>query len=438
MVQKCGDFDILTYNNQQDKNNMVKTNYLPENEIKELTSSKLTFTDFTHFEDDTAVRDRQKQDFIAGDIYVPDYGYPRLDRLYDEKESGGSVQEVKTSLYRAILELEANRDSGVMRPEEFDLYASFYELRLKKIMLVEAAKRLRETPSSSENEVARQEFMSLNYEVYGEVDYEAFNQIMSTEFRRVESFDPRGDDAEKIKRYLLDYFRYRQFEDINELPLLNDEQMSIMHDFVLDKYKYIVENIPDTGEDVFYDAEASRDIINRCLVASGLADHGWLCEIDPKRSVPATNSSKKRIFLPSNTLRNARQLRRLYIHEGEVHARRGQNGEESGLAPLRDGTADYADVEEGAGVVMECILEGNFDNESFHRARDRYIVAGLAMGIDGTPKDARATFEITWRLLAIRYAKDGVVDRDVEARAKKQATVHDDNAFRGQTFQCRV
>ena len=36
-----------------------------------------------------------------------------------------------------------------------------------------------------------------------------------------------------------------------------------------------------------------------------------------------------------------------------------------------------------------------------------------------------------WSLLAVKYAEDGFITEAVEARAKKEATVHDDNAFRG-------
>lgn len=95
----------------------------------------------------------------------------------------------------------------------------------------------------------------------------------------------------------------------------------------------------------------------------------------------------------------------------------------------------YADAEEGLGVVLECILSGDFENSpAFERARDRYIQAGLALGTDGTAKDGRQTFELMWRLLALRHTKDGEVSSDIIAKARKQAMTHDDNAFRGTNF----
>jgi hypothetical protein len=61
-------------------------------------------------------------------------------------------------------------------------------------------------------------------------------------------------------------------------------------------------------------------------------------------------------------------------------------------------------------------------------------MAGIALGADGTPKDGRASFELMWRMIAIRHAKNGVIDDTTIALAKEQATVHDDNAFRGTNF----
>ena len=152
------------------------------------------------------------------------------------------------------------------------------------------------------------------------------------------------------------------------------------------------------------------------------------------KSNPATNADIKRIYLPTNTKRNASQLRRLIVHETEVHARRGQNGDETGVRALGKGTADYADVEEGLGVFLECKVAGDLDNLSFHRARDRYITAGLALGADGVPKDGPQTFEILWRLFAIKNSKDGSIDEAAERKAMDQAMVHIENAFRGTNF----
>ena len=128
-------------------------------------------------------------------------------------------------------------------------------------------------------------------------------------------------------------------------------------------------------------------------------------------------------------------MRRLWLHEGGIHAVRGENGRATGIKPLASGTANYADVEEGAGVLFECIESGDIEGSpAFVRARDRYILSGLAQGTDGVTKDGRQAYEIMWRLLALRDAKDGVIDDEIIAKARNPAMAHDDNAYRSTNF----
>lgn len=63
-------------------------------------------------------------------------------------------------------------------------------------------------------------------------------------------------------------------------------------------------------------------------------------------------------------------------------------------------------------------------------ARDRYILAGIALGADGTPRDARQSYEILWRLFAVRFSKDGDISDEAIAKAQNLASDHVENAFR--------
>ncbi len=322
-----------------------------------------------------------------------------------------------------------------MSDEEIDINASFHENRLKKIMLVESARRLHHAGSSNQRLLAREEFMNLNKELYGEMDGEAFSSMMHTEQERVESFAPTNDRAAHVQEYLQEYFSHHEFDGASvEAPLISDELMERMQKVIAERYADIFAVVPDTDDELFYDAEQCQEIMQRALEVNGLAAKGWKIEVNPSKSNPATNGDVKKVYLPADTKRNASQLRRLNIHEIEDHARRSQNGEETGVRALGKGTADYADVEEGLGVLLECIVAGDLDNQSFHRARDRYITAGLALGTDGTPKDGPQTFEILWRLMAIRSSKDGMIDEAAEQKAMDQAMVHIENAFRGTNF----
>jgi uncharacterized protein DUF1704 len=392
-----------------------------------------SFIDYSRFEGDSTKRKNAKSDFIMGLIYTPNFDYPKLDALLDENDKGKLLRDKKTATYEAVLELNANRDSGLISPEECDLYVDYHENRLKKIMLVESAHAMRRAESSSRQYTARDEFMYLNKEVYGEMNVDIYNGMMTTEKNRVKEFIPSSERTHQIKDDLHRYFESHNYETYEEC-LLDKETMDKLKDIIVVRYETVLQAIPDSSDDIVYDAEQCRDIFQATLEAGELAELGWKVEISVSKSNPATNVDAKKIYLPADTHRNASQLRRLVLHEQEVHARRGQNGANSGLKPLQKGTADYADVEEGLGVLLECAIEGNFDNPSYHRARDRYITAGLALGIDGSPKDARSTFELLWRMLALREAKDGVIDHEIEYTAKHQAMLHIENAFRGTNF----
>ena len=399
-------------------------------EIQAYFDVKSGFTDYSYFQDSTARRAESQRAFIHGSAYEPDYLYPKLDRLYDTVEGKTTFAERKRDTYEAILELEANRGSGAISDEEYEFYAGGHELSLKKMMLVEAAKRLREAGNSQAVQAARQEFMQLNHKVYGEIDAKVFGAMMATESRRVANFVPADQHARNIQQQLLRYFDTHEFEG-EEAELLSSGELIAIQKELHRRFGKELAEFPDTPDDVYYDATQCAEIMNRAFDANGFDGGKWKFEVSHDISIVSTNIVKKRIYLPATTRRNAAELRRLYLHERGVHADRSVKGEATGIRQLRYGTATSADVEEGEGVLCECAEAGTMENPSINRARDRYIVAGLALGADGQPKDGRQTYEMMWRLLAIKYAEDGFITEAVEARAKKEATVHDDNAFRG-------
>lgn len=401
-----------------------KTNYF---------KTKKSFAEYTRFEDDARMRAATKRDFVAGLISAPQYRYPKLDRLISAENHDEFVLSKEKETREMIMALEARRQSGALSSIEHRLYVDFYEHRLKKIMLVEAAGRMRHAKSLGEQQAAKREFMELNMQLYGPLDERLFSNMMATEQRRVDNFVPRNDRADAIKRSLEAYFIVHPYGG-HEEPLLDEATVSELQALLLARFANVLASVPQTDDNVTYDAPQCQTLLQTALAAGGLAKKGWTVEIDAGKSNPATNVDERVIYLPADTCRNASQLRRLIIHEQEVHARRGQNGSESGVAMLERGTTKYADVEEGLGVLLECVLDGSLDNQSYHRARDRYLTAGVALGLDNNPKDGRATFGLMWRLLALRQAREGLISVEDEQAAKTLAMLHTENAFRGTNF----
>lgn len=401
-----------------------------------------SFTDFPKFEIDKKERAEQKQLFIDGHIYAPNYRYHELNTLYDTKideETGKQsvLSAKKMAIQYAVMELDSLMSMGEIDENLAELQSAFYELRLKRILLVEGARSLLHNNTSDRQESLRNSFMEINRELYGEYSDKDFYGILATEFQRLNNYSPDGVLAEKIANELRKYFDGVgvNLDEYEEIKLLDKGLITEMYPVIEKQYSYIWECVPDTDDTVFYDAHECKKIMNMALERSGMSELGWSCVVSKKKKAPSTSSDSKKVSLPSSTSRNAKQLRALIIHEIGVHARRAQNGEDTGFAMLKSGTADYADVEEGLGVLLECVVSNSVDNPAFHRSRDRYVTAGLALGRDGLgPRDARQTYEIVWRLIALRKANGKEIDTSIIEDAKNEAYDHMENAFRGTNF----
>lgn len=401
-----------------------------------------SFTDYPKFEIDKKERAEQKQLFIDGHIYVPNYRYHELNTLYDTKideETGKQsvLSAKKMAIQYAIMELDSLKRIGEIDGNIAELQSAFYELRLKRILLVEGARSLLHNNSSDRQESLRHSFMEINRELYGEFSDRDFYGILATEFKRLNNYEPKEATAEKIVNEIRNYFDGVgiNLEEYQEVELLDEKLITEMYPVIEQQYSYIWECVPDTDDDILYDAHECKKIMNLALEKSGMKEYGWNCVVSKKKKAPSTSSDSKKVSLPSSTSRNAKQLRALIIHEIGVHARRAQNGEDTGFAMLKSGTADYADVEEGLGVLLECVVSNSVDNPAFHRSRDRYITAGLALGRDGMwPRDARQTYEIVWRIIALRKSNGREMDLNIINEAKNEAYDHIENAYRGTNF----
>jgi|GEM_PF-638946 len=409
---------------------------LKQKQIEKYESTPVVFIPYEEFEGEKTNRTAQKNAFLNNEEYSPDYDYPRLDNLrFNDK-----VTKEKTAVYQAMLELEAAKLQPGANLAELNLYVDFYTRRLQMIMLAEAARDLKDAGTSSEWEVAEDTFMTLNVELYGEFDVPKYQGMMSTEYKKATEFEPTSERAQKIKDQLLGYLEGAKSDQEVEKPLMDQESLQKLHDVIVERFKDTLSAVPDTDDSVYYDAKQIVDILNDTFKANGLAKRGWKAKVDPYKTVPATDPDEKvkTIAIPSDTRRNAREIRRLAVHEEEDHARMAQNGLDTGLLLLAKGTANNPDVEEGLGVLFECALEGNWDNASFKRARDRYITAGLALGSETqAPRDARQVHDVLWRILAIRNSTDGDITPEGIKKARLEAYTHVENAFRGTEFWMR-
>jgi len=336
----------------------------------------VSFDPLVYFDDDRADREKVRGRFLDGEMVSPVFDYPKLDELYD------SLAEQKHALERA------------MRVAGNEALEDIYARELAEIHLVEAAQKLREQ-DSPEN---RESFMALNRRIFGDFRRELFVEILDGSY-------VRHLDEELIKR---------------------------LGRVARERFSGILWAVPETDETMKYDAEAIVYIANMAFSAEGLVENGWKAEINELKSVSTIDSGEKVLWIPRSLRRNAEELRRLLIHEIGVHARRAQNAEESEDEVLKLGEVDYLPAEEGLGILLECAVVGNYDNPSFMRVVERYIVAGLALGADGEkPRNAAQTFAAAWPEIAKLLSKSEEEKAGLIEEAKEKAYAHVENAFRG-------
>ncbi len=402
-----------------------------ESELTVYKNTKSSFVDNTRFEPSPENRIIEREAFIRNEKYVPELKYPRLNFLFDDPV----VEKQKSRIYEAVLQLDASKENPGVNAAETELYARSHEKSLKKLLIVEAAKNLYQSLPTSTLETNRESFSKLNESLYGKLNTAYYLGIISTEKDRLNNFHPESEVAKAIKTQLEELLGDVDSGDIKEEVLLDENEMRKLQNYVSSRYADVLNVVPNTPDDEYYDVNQCAEIMNNALEAGGLAQFGWKAIENPKKLNPATNPTLTSIFLPSNLRRNSLELRRLIIHEQEVHARRAQNGKETGIKPIKSGTANYADAEEGFGVMLEAVLEGDFNNASFNRARNRYITAGLALGADGQPRDAREVYEILWRTIAVQKSKDNmnISEKNIQS-AKNEAYSHIENAYRGTQF----
>lgn len=403
------------------------------NRFKDTESS---FLDYKRFQEPTDARDRAKEAFVTGETWAPEFSYPKIIKLYDtfdaedkesKKDTDRSISRKKKKIQLAVFAL----DRVSANNPEAALYADFHDVRLKRIMLNEASKRMITAGSEEARWVAAEEFKQLGRELYGDMDEGLFHGLLGAEQSRLISFEPQNQRATDIKNDLESFYASSETELGDTFEIISPDTLVKLNEVILARYSDALAVFPNTDDLVLYDATESAALLNRALEVSGFAEDGWKCVVDKKKQTPATAANFQKISLPPNLKRNASQLQRLMLHEQEVHARRGFNGKKTGLKILQNGTAEYADVEEGLGVLFEAAHSGTFEGPATSRAEERYITAGLALGLFGPERDARQTHEILWRILAVKSSKDGAIDEDAELAAKKASMVHIENAFRG-------
>jgi hypothetical protein len=162
--------------------------------------------------------------------------------------------------------------------------------------------------------------------------------------------------------------------------------------------------------------------------------NGWKAETTDETNIDTTQSHKT-IYIPT-----ARKMSELQFdaviqgHEIDEHVIRRVNGDASG-EPVLGGTGcnGYLAWEEGNGKVNEGLLTGKTSTEL--TANRFFLSCGLALGLDGQPRNFGQTFDVVWRMNYVdAYLKGKVTTENSEEMQRKimeNAADHLYRLFRG-------
>ena len=402
---------------------MIDTASAKTSEFLQLRSD---FTDFEHFQGNASQRAEEKRQFLNDEVYAPQYAYPRLAEFAFKDD----IVALKSNLLEASFGLK-----HVEKTPEVESQLTYIHSELARIALTEAARNMYVMQGFTNYETNSEAFNRRNIEAYGELDYGLSLSMINTEYTNAFNLVPATNYEQTIKTELLQRINIGEPLNLTEPQILNSSELDALHQFVLRRYEDAFSLVPDTDDTVRYNAAQCKAILEQVLISDGLAEKGWSIVINEESIIVSTYPKRKIIYIPSNIAYTAEEIRRILIgHEIKAHAWRYENALLTKNQTLEEGTAASADIEEGLGILIECAISGNLDNPSLDRARDRYITAGLALGVDGVKRDAREVYEILWRMFVLRGNSEGGSVEDQEAAAKQVAYTHIENAFRGTSF----
>lgn len=118
----------------------------------------------------------------------------------------------------------------------------------------------------------------------------------------------------------------------------------------------------------------------------------------------------------------------LIVHEVGTHVARRINGERSRLKLLSIGLDRYEPGDEGVATMREQALSQKVDDFS---GLDGHLAIGLALGLDGQPRDFRQVNEILGKYYLIRNLLSGKTFTEAQEKANNSAWSRSVRTFRG-------
>lgn len=343
----------------------------------------------------------QKQLFLTEQVRNPQHIYDKLESK-NFSESIENINHIGTKIL----------SSSSLNPKFNTVYEDFINNYDKKTRLMEQANLFNTATSSDDRKAAKERYMSINIESYGEPSESVYRSLLQEKLDQIKSFDLTGK-AETIRSELFGMVTDSPEATQNKRYEPPQSTVDWMHDIAESLYGGMLQHVPDKEQ---FTASEIRDIFSEIIEQEfdGSAQ-GWDVRCDKAQSINVKSTEKLIIIPDSDRITSNNNIKKLIVHEIGVHVLRSIMGGQSDLEPLAVGLNDYGDAEEGLAVVMEQAMENKFAE----RGIEHYITAGLAHCDN---KDFRDIFEVKWRLSALKLAaKNGDISDEDISKSKNLA-----------------
>lgn len=330
--------------------------------------------------------EEQKAAFLNGEVRNPDHAYPRLEGV-DYNKIKQDIEELGEQIV----------SSPELNPKFAIAYEDFIENYLLKNRLINLAHIYNSSTVDDEKAAAKDEFVKINIELYGEPDESIYRSLLNEQLKDIKNAN-LPERASQVRDELFELVNISSELESNPRPQPSEEAIAWTHEIVVSLFEGALSCVPDQVVFTKEDTKAVFEKILREVFEESAED--WVVSIEAAQSLNV-KAAEKKIVIPE-TMRDLKQatMRKLIVHELGVHVLRSIIGEDTDLTLLKTGLRDYYDAEEGLGVVFEQALVGKYEE----RGIPHYITAGL---VYYDHKDFRDTYEIKWRLNTLEKLKAG-------------------------------
>lgn len=368
------------------------------------------FEDYLFLEGDKTYRNDQKNLFEAGEIENPALDYPKLD------SKALSNHEDKLLSFKKDL-LEGDHQEVVTQTYRWRINEKIAQIR----MLQETQVLVQPEASKEDKTRAMRRFKRYNQFIYGNPSRDIFAYTINNLKPKVEqSLDSENLLLRTAASDLLDSLPDLDRPKVDQLP--DQTTIDFARKTTLEQGGDLIE-IPESEDNFTPDQLVT--IFQSAL--QSLNAEGWKAEIMEGRSSFGVNQENKTLIIPE-TSRSRTKVMKLLAHEVNTHVARRLAGERSKLRLLGVGLDRYIRGEEGIAGLREQALENEVDDFTGFTG---HFAIGLAQGLDGTPRDFRAVYEILQKYYYYNKLSKGIDEEKAQLESKRLAWNRGVRTFRG-------